>query len=112
MNRKDFDELKRLCEEAAPGPWRHDHTGEADEEWGNGVFEPDGNIICEGWADEYGIPDMQFIAASRTAIPELIKGVERLILYHKASHYDDEDRMYFQQKAYDNLPAWIKEMLG
>lgn len=58
-------EIKALADAATPGPWLS-RDGE--------VFRPD----FTGIAHEVDDDDSDFIAASRTAVPELVAEVERL----------------------------------
>jgi hypothetical protein len=62
--------LRALCEAATPGPWTHDYDGEQ----GYAVRGPsDGQTVCIGYEE-----DAAFIAAARTALPEVIDELERL----------------------------------
>lgn len=78
-----IDELEALANAASPGPWRvsryHDDTVLADRD-----ENPDhGSVVADTYGT-WGIPDFsaadnaRFIAASRTAVPELIARVRKL----------------------------------
>lgn len=73
MTKDELDELKKLCDEATPGPWD-----------AKGIRLLPDNEGCLNLPDGrdhelYGsLTDMKFIAASRTALPKLIAEVERL----------------------------------
>ena len=77
------DDLKKLCDAATEGPW-FTHTREASGEaeiWS--VEHPKGydDLIAGSFkskAHAQGIDNAIFIAAARTALPELIAEVERL----------------------------------
>lgn len=55
-------ELRKLCDEATPGPWMHDEE-----------FYPAEGMLFQWDGDG---PDAAFIAASRTAIPELLDALD------------------------------------
>ena len=102
MNRKDFDELKRLCEEA-DNPWIiYSDCLSTVYQVGDGEFEA---VQLSDYIE--GEANRQLIVSARAAIPELIEGIERLVEYHKAYAKNEGGK-----EAYDNLPDWIKEMLG
>ena len=117
MNRKTLDELKRLCEEATEGPWKNKCFPGG---W-DGVTCPTVGAIC---ALRYNNPpNAAFIAASRTAIPELIEGIERLVEYHNLHNafwqtdFSAPETSLSEASAKaviakHNIPDWIKEMLG
>jgi hypothetical protein len=82
MDKERLEELKKLCEDATPGPWEvHDSCS-----WRRiGTPGRDGNILCPENHPVDHHPDLRcdeddlaFIAASRTALPELIAEVEFL----------------------------------
>ena len=76
----DYDELRILRDMATVGPWRWESTdpqGDGSNN-GNAVFALDDELVCEGWGDGLGIPDMQFIAAAYNAMPELLNRVTAL----------------------------------
>ena len=82
MNEQRIKELRELCEAATPGPWEHD--------WGNWDVEQVGTRahVCQAdnsreLNDVDAIRDLQFIAESRTAIPELLDEVEILKAQNK-----------------------------
>lgn len=76
----DLDELERLAAAASSGPWRPSSWKEA-----RFVTKADGVCLWDetGALDGAGEPEMAeadaaFIAASRTAVPELVAEVRRL----------------------------------
>lgn len=94
----DLEKLKKLCEAATPGPWKPDVWIETD---GNGwrATGPHHEDEASDEGSEPGCPDEQaaqhdaaFIAAARTALPELIAEVERLrSVYEAACAWRDVD---------------------
>lgn len=74
-----LDELKKLCEEATPGPWdfRHgspdgfDHWELWNPETGEFVVQDDSGV-------EPSKENLAFIAAARSALPKLIAEIETL----------------------------------
>lgn len=89
MTEERLSELEALADAATKGPWEVKHEDYGDEWWfgGSGC----GQVIIEGDPDSYpGIPGLQavygghdtadaaFIAAARTAVPELISEVRGL----------------------------------
>lgn len=85
MGDLNLDKLRRLADDATPGPWEHDpegnmgcgsvYTGDP-HLFGGNIAEPSGDLYPRGGYDPKA--DMVFIAAARTAVPELIAEVERL----------------------------------
>jgi hypothetical protein len=80
MDKERLEELKRLCEDATPGPWEDcldqlnaPSATVIDHEWG-----PPTPNAPEGTYASVTRADADFIAASRTALPELIAEVEFL----------------------------------
>jgi hypothetical protein len=86
----DLPELKRLCDAATEGPWCYEPHGDTgqygvgvilddDENHVNGLNENTDLLVSESVAVEVNRqPDAAFIAAARTALPDLIAEVERL----------------------------------
>jgi hypothetical protein len=69
----DLAALRRLCEEATPGPWDVDDQSHDDGTiWVN--VEWRGTAVCEACPVA---ADAAFIAAARTALPALLDRVER-----------------------------------
>lgn len=66
----DYDALRELADRATPGPW------EADTEryMGSAVAAPGGSPITwdESEGEVFTVPDAEFIAAARTALPALL----------------------------------------
>ena len=67
-------ELRALVAAATSGPWVADRSPAGY----NNVFREHGTLIMSGDADPRCWPDAVFIAASRTAVPELLDRVEAL----------------------------------
>lgn len=72
----ELKHLEDLCSKATPGPWKGDEYE---------MTAPKVKTLEEGriklvWADDYHMSefDAEFIAAARTALPELIARVRRL----------------------------------
>lgn len=78
----NIDELEALASAATPGPWE---AGEPNN-WGDDDDIPQSGVMVNGtpitWDDHSGDvfnpADAEFIAAARTAVPELIAEVRRL----------------------------------
>lgn len=83
---KTHDELRELCDKATPGPW-----------YGHDCYIPDNsevpldrhkcsrtmtdtkyNVIADIWGADRMQANVDFIAAARTAIPQLLDEIERL----------------------------------
>jgi hypothetical protein len=85
MDKERLEELKKLCEDATPGPWEVD-TNEPFTNDMVGVFSPTAKMYAvlfrdqetEDDAEIVSPSDAALIAASRTALPELIAEVEFL----------------------------------
>jgi hypothetical protein len=86
LDPKQFEEWKRLAEEATPGPWEHDgdalswdeEQGYASEHVVTSVGEWRQQSPDTGAAMAQQARDAHFIAAAREAVPALIAEVERL----------------------------------
>jgi hypothetical protein len=92
MDKKRLEELKKLCEDATPGPWEVKHqptVGTAIYYDVSGPSEASGchrglgdcnqmSCICYSIIEDPQKTDADLIAASRTALPELIAEVEFL----------------------------------
>lgn len=71
----DRDHLRKLADDATPGPWSFaDYGDPAPEHWPVGLVEDDGG--AEAWTCDTALamsrPDAEFIAAARTAVPALL----------------------------------------
>lgn len=82
MTNEQLTHLKQLCEKATPGPWIDNEPDQSEPLIVNGVGIPvikylPGDGECEAFWMVKDC-DIQFIAASRTALPALIEEVERL----------------------------------
>ena len=89
MNRKTFDELKRLL----------------------GVLQEQ----LDATEPIFSTDEQEaFYYSARTAIPELIEGIERLVnAINKASQWNSpEIRVQMLEVYLGDTPAFIKEMLG
>lgn len=81
MTPEELSRLRELCEKATPGPWEaHVATRFKGIEQERGVIGPNGeNVIC--WVvDEFeqSTENDEFIAAARTALPQLLDEVDQL----------------------------------
>jgi hypothetical protein len=88
MDKERLEELKKLCEDATPGPWEHrvlqngvqsfvqaprNNPGDP---YDIEIMGEDRNV--DNYPPSQALADGNFIAASRTALPELIAEVEFL----------------------------------
>lgn len=110
MKTERLQELKKLCDEATPGPWVYSEILASDEPTLDGVdvaIEDEG-VICSMDYEQPRNGDWrataEFIAASRTALPELIAEVERL--KHEVALRDYEIMSYCKF----GVPAQNKEV--
>ena len=73
-----LEELKKLCEDATPGPWWQYREGIDSYQNGGLCADVDGDTELWGGYDGCmpNSEDIEFMAQSRTAIPELIAEVE------------------------------------
>lgn len=90
ITQEELAELKRLCEKASPGPWRHDEGSDLKNKkiplWKEIVSEyskqrPLVTLSATVWRPqrfEMAISNADFICASRETLPRLIAEVERL----------------------------------
>jgi len=106
MTPERIAELRKLCEEATKGPWFVESLSN------NIIYCQKGNYIAQTWprlkkdgSTDYlsVIYDTKFIAAARTALPELLDEVERLIAENKRL---EEKRVALHKE----LVATLKEM--
>ena len=86
----DLAALKELCEKASPAPWTIEMEFDEDGDWPCGLRLPVKSVGYRNSVDErewhyahdeigdFDTPTVQFIAASRAAVPALIAEVERL----------------------------------
>ena len=96
------EEWKRLADEATPGPWElcpydrgNPKIGLAPSRW-TWV-----NEIQIGAAGRLTIPDAQFVAASRTAVPALLRALE--VVEKERDHNREVIEIYV--KLYGELQA-------
>lgn len=104
MDAKRLEELEALANAATPGPWTIDQN-DKDQYADLNTSKHKGNIIWYGFArcfgqkenpilgTEYMMANAALIAASRTAIPELISEVRRLQA-ENAKLKNDNERLY------------------
>lgn len=90
MTPERLAELRRLADAATPGPWAWEATSQQDNSWCVGTTDPphegevvtDDDTVVVDWVAESGnaerLADAAFLAASRTAVPDLLDEVERL----------------------------------
>ena len=74
------EQLRALADKATPGPWSYaDYGDPSPEHWPVGLIETDGGE--EAWACDTALamsePDAAFIAAARTAVPQLLDQLDR-----------------------------------
>ena len=111
-------ELKRLCDEATPGPWVKDGEWVVPEGFDNdawvtgdedcpmpvvGMWIHDNELLITG-------KDARFIAAARTAIPALIQHVERLERENDELAEDYQDLGRVMNEALLNAERRIAEL--
>lgn len=86
----DLDALKRLCDAATPGPWTVDGP------WGVGQVWTTPAESGERIADSVSDADAEFIAAARTAVPQLLARVAALEaeLDEARAHFDELSQTY------------------
>lgn len=99
MTPKRIAELRALCEKATPGPWYESMT------YTPSVFPKDSTTAV---AFDLLKTDMNFIAAARTAVPELLDEIERvqkqrdtIVEVHNA--YVEQGRGYAERLARECL---------
>ena len=83
MSDLDLKKLHDLCEAATPGPWSWDGVELDGGEWAcdpvlSATCSPCGWSGCSGARAEVLHQDVEFIAAARTALPQLLDEVETL----------------------------------
>lgn len=88
-----LDELKKLCDEATPGPWVLKEHGVVSASFPNSCGE---NYFVAGEVDEQ---DAAFIAAARAALPMLIAVAEAVREYQ----YDVHDAVAEALAALESL---------
>ena|SRR5689334_83151 len=76
MSRKEREALRELCAKATPGPWSFIETGSLQ----HAVFATEaGDIAFSLHQQLEEIYDAPFIAAARTALPQLLNEYEELL---------------------------------
>lgn len=75
---RDWSKVKEICDRATPGPWEAvGCNGELTGVNGPSGFDHEVGVI-EGQLEVYGINDADFIATSRTSLPDAIAEIEQL----------------------------------
>ncbi len=90
LTAEQLAEWKRLADAATPGPWE---SPRVPEQYCQAiVLTADEEQVCDAydntsWGGDQARANGVFIAAARTAVPDLVKEVERLRKYEAAVHY-------------------------
>jgi hypothetical protein len=84
MTQQELDALKALADAATPGPW--EEVAESGEWWMTTATDEDGSLYVIPDTANMNQADVDFIAASRTAVPALLAEVERLQVAWSAEH--------------------------
>ena len=80
----DLDALKRLCEQATPGPWAVRPSYHDGEDFEDVISHGHGNLnVCADCSPD--TTDAELIATARTEMPALIAEVERLLKVAEAA---------------------------
>lgn len=79
MTDAELDDLDRLCNKITPQPWRviPDASGSL-EVLGMDPENDEGTLVCETYIGPEESANACFIAAARTALPELIQRIREL----------------------------------
>lgn len=120
MTDEELEELKKLCDDATPGPWKWKMEWKENGHYSGSMGELDPGVLWYGMDGEEGIyspkqADAEFIASAREAIPSLIKALdwedlkhrEAYMLYQVARKQKDQ----FQDLLKD-IDAYLKEAEG
>lgn len=79
MTENERADLRRLHEAATPGPWVHTTDAMTGSEWGYIRPGVSAAPLAQMWRNHGRLmPDAEFIAAARTAVPALLDEVEGL----------------------------------
>ena len=84
MTQQELDALKALADAATPGPW--EEVAESGEWWITSASDETASLYVIPDTGLTNQADVDFIAASRTAVPALIAEVERLQVAWSAEH--------------------------
>ena len=96
MNDERLTELRALADAATSGPWKVSDTPLAPDFENAWVVLEDGRDgLHAGYDGQFSVADAAFIAASRTAIPELLDEVERLRAELEEWRESDKTRAFF-----------------
>ena len=111
MTQQELDALKALADAATPGPW--EEVAESGEWWITSASDETASlyVIPDTWLMNQA--DVDFIAASRTAVPALLAEVERLQVAWSAEHdayirADEQARM--AKRDADELRGEVREL--
>ncbi len=104
-------ELRKLCEEATPGPWRHKAPAHITHD-GTATMLAGTIAICTDPVHPSAKRDAAFIAAARTALPELIAEVERLREELNVSFKAQIDQMRFGERRVQESQRLLDEWQG
>ena len=84
MTQQELDALKALADAATPGPW--EEVAESGEWWITSASDETASLYVIPDTGLMNQADVDFIAASRTAVPALLAEVERLQVAWSAEH--------------------------
>ena len=84
MTQQELAALKALAEAATPGPW--EEVAESGEWWITSASDETASLYVIPDTGLMNQADVDFIAASRTAVPALLAEVERLQVAWSAEH--------------------------
>lgn len=70
---RDWEPIKAICDKATPGPWEV----ESQDGYSFADVECDTHCVATCWVDAEA-PNAEFIALSRTSLPEAISEIEQL----------------------------------
>ena len=76
ITNEQITEWRRLAEAATPGPW--EEVAESGEWWMTTATDEDGSLYVIPDTANMNQADVDFIVASRSAVPALLAEVERL----------------------------------
>lgn len=97
-------ELRRLCDEASPGPWRY---GVGPYGWDEGVITGEGEVIITNsghGGTSIKSEDAAFITAARGALPQLLADLEAA--EKRAVQAESEAKGYKQQMERIDWVVW------
>ena len=111
MTQQELAALKALADAATPGPW--EEVAESGEWWITSASEVTASLYVIPDTGLMNQADVDFIAASRAAVPALIAEVERLQAAWGAEHdaairADEQARM--AEREVDELRSDVREL--